>query len=723
MSVAQRIQRQRALTNTEILNGTIVTVRFHNPQNGWSVLNLSVSGEMVTAVGPMLNPREGDEYAFSGKWATHKTYGKQFQFDKAELQLPATRKGVVRYLSNIAYGVGQVRAAKIVATLGDNCLERLFENPGLLDTLDFLSSQQCEEIKEHLRQNQTVAELSGLICGEGITPSLAARIVKRYGDEAVEVVKENPYRLADDLENIGFLTADKIAMRIGIAENSPFRIQAAIRHLLKESQNDGHCYLRPNDLVKEVPALLGADIPIPLIAEAVKALISVETLVRDGDDVYLAELYETECKVAEIVKRLVNAKPETQTNLDGLITAAETNAGIAYHRTQRQAIAMALSSGFSVITGQPGTGKTEITKAIVSIYQSQNRDKPVYLCSPTGRAAKRLSEATGEEAKTIHRLLGYHPEAGFTINIDNPLKPGLLLADEASMMDVSLAKCLLDACADGMQVVLIGDVDQLPSVGPGSVLRDIIDSGVVPVTRLEFIYRQEEGSGISALAHQINQGIAPSLASDADVTVVQVSNPDEAMPVVVKHAKEAYEKYGLMGFGVLAPMHRGSSGVKALNEAIRAAVNPGAGGRRGFWIGDKVMVTKNDYTHDIFNGDLGIVRDVSGDTLDVLEVDFGDKWVRFGDDEDCADPDLLQMAFASTVHKAQGGEFPVCIVVLTRQHYIMLARNLAYTAITRAKKHLVLVHQAGAVERAVRNNKIAQRNSRLAQRLGGNKNA
>ncbi len=714
MSVAQRIQRQRALTNTEILNGTIVTVRFHNPQNGWSVLNLSVSGEMVTAVGPMLNPRESDEYAFSGKWATHKTYGKQFQFDKAELRLPATKKGVIRYLADIAYGVGQVKAARIVGALGDDCLERLFENPGLLDGLGFLTPEQKNEIKEHLQQNQAVAELSGLICGEGITPALAARIVAMYGNQAIEKVKENPYRLAEDIENIGFLTADKIALRIGLAKDSPYRVQAAILHILAEAESDGHCYLRPNDLVREVPALLGADITIPMVAEAVGTLIAAEMLVRDGDDIYLAELYEAECKVAEIVKRLVNAKPETRTNLDGLITAAETNAGIAYHRTQRQAIAMALSSGFSVITGQPGTGKTEITKAIVSIYQSQNRDKPVYLCSPTGRAAKRLSEATGEEAKTIHRLLGYHPEAGFTINADNPLKPGLLLADEASMMDVSLAKRLLDACAEGMQVVLIGDVDQLPSVGPGSVLRDIIDSGAVPVTRLEFIYRQEEGSGISALAHQINQGIVPSLASDADVTSIEIHTPDEALPAVVKYAKAAYEKYGLMGFGVLAPMHRGSSGVKALNEAIRAAVNPGAGGKKGFWIGDKVMVVKNNYQHDVFNGDIGIVRSAKGG---VLDVDFGDKTVSFGSEDDCAPMDILQMAFASTVHKAQGGECPVCIVVLTRQHWIMLQRQLIYTATTRAKKRLIVIHQAGALKQAIKNNKIAARNSRLAERL------
>lgn len=348
------------------------------------------------------------------------------------------------------------------------------------------------------------------------------------------------------------------------------------------------------------------------------------------------------------------------------------------------------------------------------IYKSLHKGKDVYLCSPTGRAAKRLSEATDEEASTIHRLLGYRPEVGFAKNKQNQLDSGLLLVDEVSMADLSLANSLFAACPDNMQVVLVGDVDQLPSVGPGSVLRDAIESGSIPVTRLEYIYRQEEGSGISALAHQVNQGIVPNLVSDADITAVQISNPDEAVPLAVEYAKTAYEKYGLMGFGVLAPMHRGSSGVKALNEAIRSVVNPGAAGKKGFWIGDKVMVIKNDYAHDIFNGDLGIVRDAKGG---LLEVDFGDKYVTFGDDDDCADPGLLQMAFAGTVHKAQGGEFPVCIVVLTRQHYIMLARNLLYTGVTRAKKHLVLIHQPGAVETAVKNNKIADRNSRLSERL------
>ncbi len=674
---------QKTLAGAEILEGTIISVRFHNPQNGWSVLQLSVAGEPVTAVGPMTNPREGDEYSFRGDWTSHSKYGRQFQFESAELKLPSTRKGIIRYLSSIATGVGEVRAAKIVAALGEDCLTKLQESPELLDTLDFLTAQQREEIKQHLRENRVVAELSALICREGITPSLAARIVKHYGNDAIRIVKENPYKLAEDIDQIGFVTADKIAKAVGIAPNSPFRVQAAVRHILSEAQNEGHCYLRPNDFVREIPALLGTDIPVAAIADAVRVLIDAGMLVRDGDDIYLAEMHRAEVELAARMRALASHKIKAPSDLDTLIDRAESTQGIKYHPKQREAIRVALTSGFSIITGGPGTGKTEITRAIVTIYRAMNPDRPIYLCSPTGRAAKRLSEATGYEAKTIHRLLGYVPEVGFTRNAENPLPAGLLLADEFSMADLLLAHVLFTACADGMQVVLVGDVDQLPSVGPGSVLRDAIVSGVLPVTRLEYVYRQQEGSGISVLAHQVNHGIVPSLVSDRDVTVIQVSQPEEALPVAVKYAKQAYEQYGLLGFNVLSPMHKGTSGVKALNEAIRATLNPSAS--RGYAPGDKVMVVKNNYQFDVFNGDLGIVRSVNPEDGSV-EVDFGDKYVTFGEDEDLAPLDILQLAFASTVHKSQGGEYPVVIVVLTRQHWIMLARNLLYTAITRAKK-------------------------------------
>lgn len=710
---------QRALDSrpsVEVIRGTIGTVRFYNPKSGWAVLSVHASGESVTVVGPCVNPREGDEYQFTGSFVTDPKYGRQFKFDSAEVLLPSTRKGVIRYLASIAYGVGEVKAARIVGVLGDDCLTRIATDAEALEICTFLSGLQRQEIVSALTKNRTLADLCGLVCREGITPAFAARILAYFGDDAMDIVKAEPYRLTE-IDGIGFLTADKVAMAVGIKPDAPARVQAAVRHILSEAENEGHCSLRPNDLVKEVPALLGTDVGVPAIAKAVQTLIDVGMLIRDGDDIYLTELHEAECKVAEWAKAMALEKPEGIPNLEGYIAACESNAGITYHDKQREAIRMALASGFSVLTGGPGTGKSLITRAIVDIYKREHRALPVYLCSPTGRAAKRLSEATGHEAKTIHRLLGYIPGVGFSRHEEEPLDGGLLLADEASMMDVRLARSLFAACANGMQVVLIGDVDQLPSVGPGSVLRDIIDSGAVPVTRLEYVYRQEEGSGISALAHAVNAGTLPDLSSLSDITAIQVQNPDEVLPLAARYAKKAYEQYGLLGFNVLAPGHRGSAGVRALNEAIRAALNRGAKGSR-FAPGDKCMVIRNSYQFDVFNGDLGIVRSI-GDGDSSIVVDFGDKVVEFGPDEEQAPLDILQLAFASTIHKAQGGQSPVVVVVLTRQHFIMLKRQLIYTAITRAMKRLVLIYQPDALKKAARDNQTARRNSRLATRLKG----
>lgn len=708
---------QRALTNQETLRGTILGIRFYNPRNGWAVLSLHTSDEAVTAVGPVVNPREGDEYELTGAYVTDPKYGRQFKIQGAEVLLPSTRKGIIRYLASIAYGVGEVKAARIVGALGDDCLDKLQANPACLDGLTFLTQDQREQIKAHLREHSAVAEVSSLICKEGITPNLAAKVVAVFGADAVQIVKEEPYRLTE-IDGIGFLTADKVAMSVGIKPDAPQRIQAAVLHLLSEAENDGHCYLRPSSLVKQAPDLLGHQVDTAAIAEAVATLIRSGLLTREEDDIYTSEMYEAETGVAQMVRNLVAQKPWPIASLDNLIHACETDAGLTYHPIQRQAIRMALTSGLSVLSGGPGTGKTLITKAIVAIYRQEHPNLPVHLCSPTGRAAKRLSEATGHPAKTIHRLLGYTPGVGFSYHEEEPLDGGLLIADEASMMDIRLAKSLFSACANGMQVVLVGDVDQLPSVGPGSVLRDIIRSESAPVTMLEYVYRQEEGSGISALADMVNQGSLTGIGVVSDVVSAPISNPDEALPLVTQFAKQAYAEYGLLGFTVLAPGHKGSAGVKALNTAIRAAINPGAGNSPKFAAGDRVMVTKNNYPHDVFNGDVGVVRNANPDGS--IEVDFGDAWVTFGLSDAQAPLDILQMAFASTIHKSQGGEYPAVVVVLTRQHWIMLRRQLLYTAITRAKKRLIVIHQTGAFERAVRNNQEAKRNSKLAERLGGN---
>ena len=753
---------QGNVTFVTSLVGTVTSVSFHKADSGFTVLRLSPKATVdfgdgyVAAVGFMDAPREGEEYELRGKWTSHPKFGKQFSFDSYDLRLPDSRDGVIRYISSLVDGVGPVKAARIVGALGDDCLTKIQQSPACLDALTWLSPLQRQELSRQLSFDPILAELAGLICREGITPRMARRIREKYGDNAVSVVKDNPYVLADELEGVGFKTADSIALQTGLDPASPYRIQAAVKYVLKESENDGHCYLTPNQLMgldprdhgkDRLPQVLGVavgTVDVGLVSEAVAHLIHAEVLVRDEHAIYFKEMRDAEVRVAERIKGLAaqrfNAGKEAE--IEALISREETNQGFPYDAKQREAIQTALTSGFAVVTGGPGTGKTTVTRSIVSIHHSIGYTRPVYLCAPTGRASKRLSEVTGENAETIHRLLGYQPigdQWAFAHNEENPLPPGLLTVDESSMVDIRLMDSLLAACPPDMQVVMVGDVDQLPSVGPGSVLRDIINSNAVPVVRLAYVYRQEEGSGISMFAYSVNSGEVPSLKESDypghDVEVIQVSSPEEAADRAVEAAKEAYERYGLSGWAVLSPMKKGPSGVANLNDRIRDVINP-AHSTQGIGLGDRIMVVKNDYSHDIYNGDVGVVVGL-GHTSDVaealgfgtgsigaevLKVDFGDQFVEFswGDEQSgdkYASPNILQLAFASTVHKVQGSEFPVSIVVLTRSHFIMLRRELLYTAVTRAKKRLVVVCQTDALKQAVRNDKTTERNSKLAERL------
>jgi exodeoxyribonuclease V alpha subunit len=756
--------RQSALTDEPtqsnvagMIVGRITRVVFQSAKDGWAVVRVEADLKQsrmldsqypedwdleatVTLVGSMDSPREGEEYEFRGCKREVTKYGPQWKFDSYELRLPTGRDGIIRYLSTLVDGVGPVKAARIVGTLGDDCLSLIQANPACLDSLTFLSALQRQELSRQLSFDPILAELAGLICREGITPRMARRIREKYGDEAVNVVKDNPYVLADDLEGVGFKTADSIALQTGLDPNSPYRIQAAVKYVLREAENDGHCYLTPNQLLgrdpqdrgkERLPQVLNAIPDVVLVKDAVAALIHGEVLVRDEHAIYFKEMRDAEQRVAEKIRRLSAARFNVgkEAEIEALIAKEELNQGVTLHPKQREAVVTSLAHGFSVLSGGPGTGKSFTTRTILSIHDAIAYTRPVYSCAPTGRAAKRLNELTGREASTIHRLLGYQPigdKWAFAYNEDDQFVAGVLLIDEASMIDLRLMDSLLAACPDDMQVVMVGDVDQLPSVGPGSVLRDIINSGAVPIVRLQYVYRQEEGSGISMFAYQVNAGETPPLSADSypggDVEVIQVATPEEAADKAVEAAKEAYERYGLGGWAVLSPMKKGPSGVAALNDRIRDVVNPGHA-TSGIGLGDKVAQIRNDYRHDVYNGDVGMVVDVAmrGD-LEVLKVDFGDKLVEYAvgesdEEADYADPHDLQLAFASTVHRYQGSEVPVSIVVLTRSHFVMLARNLTYTACTRAKKRLVVICQVEALRHAVHNDKIAARNSLLAERL------
>ena len=705
---------------TETIEGTISKRIFYNAENGYCVLSVNVGEpEDIKLSGNMPSVREGDKYKFTGSWSEHPKYGSQFKFNSTELILPSGTAGVARYLSGITYGVGMAKAQKIVDKLGEDCLEKIKDFPEILDTLDFLTETQRQEIAEDLSKNSVQAELAGLICREGIGQGMVTRIMNQYGQDSVRIVKENPYLLSDELWGVGFKKADSIAQTVGIAPNSPYRVEAALNYLLTEAGNEGHVYLQPNDIVRKLIGKAGlveaSGVSIPDIAQVNGKLISDGRCVREGDAVYSKGLYVAECAVARKIKQLLAKNVELNVNLDALIADIESRDGIEYAQEQREAVKLALTNNISVITGGPGTGKSTVTNAIVDIYKRLYLGNEIYLAAPTGRAAKRMAEVTRMEAKTIHRLLRYSPMiGGFEFGYDCPLPgPGLLIVDESSMIDIELMEDLL-AAVDDLQVVMVGDVDQLPSVGPGSVLRDMIASGKVPTVRLKFNYRQSGGSKIAEYANLVCQGITPPLETAGDFELIQIEEADQAIEVILGLVRGALnDGYNQMDFQVLAPMRRGGSGVNKLNDSVRELVNPAHDGKPSlglYRLGDKVMVVNNDYQLGVFNGDLGQIKAID---KGVIMVDFGDCTVPFRQEN----LEILTLAYASTIHKSQGSEFPLVFMPLTKQHYIMLQRNLLYTGMTRAKKRLVLVADEWSIKRAVSNDVIEQRYSRLAERI------
>jgi exodeoxyribonuclease V alpha subunit len=769
---------QSEVTNTTAtLRARVAYIRYRNADTGYAVLNMDASdneakvaalsagvladddaGDSVsfTAVGYLSAVREGDEYALSGKWVTDRRYGLQYQFDSAEVVLPAGREGVIAYLSDISYGVGPKKAERIVDLLGEDCLSRLMDydnadkvdgegnpsaGPRLLDRCaSFLTEQQCHEIVQHLEDNYSLAQLTSLICRvPGVTPKLAARISAKLGHNAASLVAENPYILTR-IHGIGFLTADKVAHAVGIAPDAPMRVEAAIEYLIDEAtSNEGHCFLRPRDIAARLKDVLGGvTLSTEQMGMACQKMIDAGQLVREdypADEVtgqagfsavYVASLHKAETEVATRIGELISTPlPLDMPRVDSAILRAQESVGITYNDTQQQAIRQALTSRFSVVTGPPGSGKTTVMRSVVEAYYAMDSNKPIYLASPTGRAAKRLSEATGMEAQTIHRLLSYHPMEGFRVNGEAPLEPGLLCVDEVSMLDCELMAHLMDGITPDMQVVLVGDADQLPSVGPGSVLRDIIRSNVVPTTRLKFVYRQAEGSEIHLWASDIREGIVPALVSGDDVKVFKARDGAAAAQHVIELAEKAKAR-GLSPMDVqfLSPVYKSESGVNNLNDRIREILNPASPNNadltganpevRGFRVGDKVLVVKNDYELMVYNGDLGMVVGVDPQKRSVT-VDIDGNAIEIDDDEKRAG--ILKLAYCTTVHKSQGGEFPWVVLVLTRQAYMLLNREVVYTAITRARKRLIVVCDDWAMKKAVQNGQAQERYSRLAERL------
>jgi exodeoxyribonuclease V alpha subunit len=664
----------------------------------------------------------------SGRFETTARFGDQFRVSRYTEVAPQTIDGLRRYLgSGLIKGIGPEFASRIVDRFGIETLEILDRDPGRISEVPGIGPSRARAIRTAWSAQREVRKVMVFLQGYGVSPAFAARIYKRYGAAAIARVRENPYRLAFDVWGIGFLSADKLAAALGVARDAPSRAEAGIRHVLDEEAGNGHVFVPRPRLVQKAAALL--DLPEESADAAIDRLAKLGDVAVDAsvvDDprapaVYEAGLYRAESALAAGLRKLLAAAaPRVAVDQDRAVTWYEQEAGIALARQQAEAVKMALAAKVAVITGGPGVGKTTIVRGIVSILVKKG--VTVTLAAPTGRAAKRLSDATGMPASTLHRLLEWRPaEASFARNASRPLETDVLIVDEASMVDVRLGADLLGALPPSARLVLVGDVDQLPSVGPGTVLGDVIGSGVVPVVRLTEIFRQAAQSLIVTNAHRIHDGDMPELGAGAerDFFVLEEEDPARAAALIRDLVTTRLpRKYGLAPheIQVLSPMHRGELGAGNLNALLQEALTTGAAGvergARSLRVGDKVMQVKNDYDKEVWNGDCGVIERIDTEA-ETLSIRFDDRAVEYGLDE----LDTLSLAYAATVHKSQGSEYAAVVIPVHTQHFVMLQRNLLYTAVTRGKRLVVLVGTRKALSLAVRNADVASRCSGLAARL------
>lgn len=718
------------------LEGSLERITFHNPDTGYTVGRVQPTGKrhLVTIVGKMIGVQVGEALRLEGDWTSHPSHGRQFAVTASQAVLPADAEGIRKYLgSGLIKGLGPVMAQRIVDVFGADTLRIIEQEPHRLHEVPKVGEKIVKAITKAWGEQQGIKTLMNLLQSYDITPTLAIRIYRQYGENAVSIVQQSPYRIADEVHGIGFLTADQVAQSQGVSLTDAFRLGAGLRHVLSEAAGDGHCFLPADLLVERTAALLEVDIDLVRnTLRNVDAMGDVQIDEVDGlQHVYLKPFYHAEMGVANAIRGLQVAPSSIapffkRFDWERFWTQQGHTHGYQPTPKQREAVQAALTTKLCVLTGGPGTGKTTTLRTVIDLLEA-HRFRYV-LASPTGRAAKRLSEATGAEAKTIHRLLEYAPGVGFQFkrNRDNPLQADVVVVDEASMLDVLLCNHLLKAVPPNAHVLFVGDADQLPSVGPGNVLHDLIESWAVPAVHLDLIFRQAEGSGIIANAHRINQGIAPETEGLEDFFFFPRPQPEACAEMVVELVADRIQRrFGIdrRTIQVLSPTHRGAAGVQALNKALQEALNPAATGREErtwgdtvFRVGDRVMQVRNNYDLDVFNGDVGLIVGVNKEaqTLDVrYEEVAGPRVVSY----EWAYLDELQLAYATSIHKAQGAEFPVVVVPLVRQHAMLLQRNLLYTAVTRARHLVVLVGDRSAIAMAVRNNEVAQRFTGLERRL------
>jgi exodeoxyribonuclease V alpha subunit len=730
------------------LQGTIERITYSNEETLYSVLKLSpeegygASGgalfgaRLVTAVGRAAGPGIGQRVRLGGDWQEHATHGRQFAFKSFEVLPPTSTRGLERYLaSKTFHGIGEKLAKRIVTKLGSGALESIRDEPTSLEGVRGLRSEVAERLVEQVRLELGSHQAHAFLRGLDLGPWQAAAIVEKLGVHTEDLVRRDPYQLAGKVRGIGFGTADRVAQALGIERDDPRRARAGILHALREASDDGHCLQERGTLLERSAELLAGAIAPEALAEALEELDRARDAVveeaprEDGEEhdagldrVYLPEFAHCESMLARNLAALLRAGHRASSISERAFDAAEERAGITLHADQREAVLGLSRTPVGLLTGGPGVGKTTIVRLIVSL--AEGAGAKVALASPTGRAAKRLAEATGREAKTIHRLLGFNfAEGGFEHNHGHPLEEDLVIVDEISMLDVVLAHHLLKAIEPPTRLLLVGDPDQLPSVGPGNVLADLISSGSVPTYRLQHIYRQESGSLIVHNAHRLLTGQGPELPErgdrQGDFYFFPAEEPeataDRVIEVVTERIPESFGMEWVSDVQVIAPMYRGPCGVDLLNDRLREAQGIGgleiSRGTQRWRIGDRVIHTRNDYERQVFNGDMGRVVEVQPGSG--LTVAFPERNVPYT----MAELTNLQPAFAITVHRSQGGEFPAVVIPLVTQHYMMLQRNLLYTAITRARRLVVLVGSRRALQMAVDNERQSLRKSALDEKL------
>ena len=702
---------------------TIEHVTYQNPENGYSVLQASVKGyrENQTLVGTFHEVTVGAVLNVEGNWRVDKRYGRQFAAESWSETLPATVIGIEKYLgSGLVKGIGPKFAKLIVAKFGLKTFDVIENDADKLLEVYGIGKGRVEKIRASWEKQKDVKDIMVFLQGHGVSSTYAAKIYKQYGKESIEKVQGNPYCLADDIWGIGFKTADSIAEKLGYEKNDLRRCRSGILYTLSRLSEDGHVYSEREQLIKSAKELLSAE--EEPITQALDEMIAKEDLILDDEAIFLPPFYYAEVGVANKLRRLIETP---MGNIFDKATVINEDVGkqaqIEYDEVQLSAIRKAIGSKVMVLTGGPGTGKTTTTLGIIAAFESLGQR--ILLATPTGRAAKRMSEATGKEAKTVHRLLEFNPAEGYGRNDENPLDGDLLIVDESSMIDVILMNSLLKAVPLTMRLILVGDIDQLPSVGAGNVLRDIIDSGAVPVVRLTRIFRQAQSSRIVTNAHKINQGIFPDISNgkQADFFFIRQEDPELAAQEIVNIVRNRIPKaygYSTNDIQVLAPMQRSVVGATSLNIALQEAINPvgeslSRGGFR-YRRGDRVMQIRNNYDKEVFNGDIGTVESVDVEDRS-LTVTFDGRAVEYEDSE----LDELTLAYATTIHKSQGSEYPVVVIPLLMTHYVMLQRNLIYTGITRAKKICIIVGTTKALAYSIHNMVVLKRNTRLKERLNG----